>query len=63
MLNQLSKKGNYQITGLDISRSFVKIARKNATEAGVKIDFREGKIDVNGIGFQVWLEKRVDTQK
>jgi ubiquinone/menaquinone biosynthesis C-methylase UbiE len=39
---ELAKLGNYQITGLDISKSFVEIARKNATEAGLKIDFREG---------------------
>jgi ubiquinone/menaquinone biosynthesis C-methylase UbiE len=39
---ELAMLGRYQITGLDISRSFVEIARRNATEAGYKIDFREG---------------------
>ena len=39
---ELAKLGNYQITGLDISKSFVEIARKNAAKAGLKIDFREG---------------------
>jgi ubiquinone/menaquinone biosynthesis C-methylase UbiE len=39
---ELAKLGNYQITGLDISRTFVEIARRNAAEAGLKIDFREG---------------------
>jgi ubiquinone/menaquinone biosynthesis C-methylase UbiE len=39
---ELTKLGKYQITGLDISKSFVEIARKNAAEAGLKIDFREG---------------------
>jgi ubiquinone/menaquinone biosynthesis C-methylase UbiE len=39
---ELAKLGKYQITGLDISKSFVEIARKNAKEAGYKIDFREG---------------------
>src|SRR5919109_1455846 len=39
---ELAKLGNFQITGLDISKSFVEIARKNAAEAGVRIDFREG---------------------
>src|SRR6266487_1772407 len=39
---ELAKLGNFQITGLDISKSFVEIARKNAAEAGFKIDFREG---------------------
>jgi ubiquinone/menaquinone biosynthesis C-methylase UbiE len=39
---ELAKLGRYQISGLDISRSFVEIARRNAREAGYKIDFREG---------------------
>jgi ubiquinone/menaquinone biosynthesis C-methylase UbiE len=39
---ELAKLGNYKVTGLDISKSFVEIARKNAVEAGLKIDFREG---------------------
>ena len=39
---ELAKLGNFQIAGLDISKSFVKIARKNADEAGLNIDFREG---------------------
>lgn len=39
---ELAKLGNFQITGLDISKSFVEIARKNAAGAGLKIDFREG---------------------
>jgi ubiquinone/menaquinone biosynthesis C-methylase UbiE len=39
---ELAKLGNYQITGLDISKSFVEIARRNAEKAGLKIDFREG---------------------
>jgi ubiquinone/menaquinone biosynthesis C-methylase UbiE len=39
---ELAKLGNFQITGLDISKSFVEMARKNAAEAGFKIDFRQG---------------------
>lgn len=39
---ELAKLGSYQITGLDISRSFVEIARRNAREAGLQIDFRQG---------------------
>jgi ubiquinone/menaquinone biosynthesis C-methylase UbiE len=39
---ELAKLGNYQITGLDISETFVEIARANAAEAGVRIDFRRG---------------------
>lgn len=39
---ELARLGNFQITGLDISKSFVEIARNNAAKAGLKIDFREG---------------------
>lgn len=39
---ELAKLGGYRITGLDISRTFVEIARRNATEAGVEVDFRQG---------------------
>jgi len=39
---ELARLGKYKITGLDISKSFVEIARKNAAEAGLNIDFREG---------------------
>jgi ubiquinone/menaquinone biosynthesis C-methylase UbiE len=39
---QLAKRGRYQVTGLDISRSFVRIARENAARAGAEIDFQHG---------------------
>jgi ubiquinone/menaquinone biosynthesis C-methylase UbiE len=39
---ELARLGDYQITGLDISRTFVEIARRNAGDAGVKVDFRQG---------------------
>lgn len=39
---ELAKLGSYQITGLDISKSFVEIARRNAKQAEVEVDFREG---------------------
>src|SRR5215211_1579751 len=39
---ELAKLGDYQIAGLDISKSFVEIARRNAAESGLKIDFRQG---------------------
>lgn len=39
---ELARLGNFQITGLDISKSFVEIAHRNAAQAGLKIDFREG---------------------
>lgn len=37
-----AKTGHYSITGLDLSRTFVEIARKKAAEAGVHVDFRQG---------------------
>jgi ubiquinone/menaquinone biosynthesis C-methylase UbiE len=39
---ELAKLGNYKITGVDISETFVEIARANAAEANVKVDFRRG---------------------
>lgn len=39
---ELAKLGDYQITGLDISETFVDIARANAAKAGVQVDFRRG---------------------
>lgn len=39
---ELAQLGNYEITGLDISKSFVEIARRNAVEARLKIEFRQG---------------------
>jgi ubiquinone/menaquinone biosynthesis C-methylase UbiE len=39
---EIAKLGAYRITGLDISDSFVKIARSNAESAGVDVDFRLG---------------------
>jgi ubiquinone/menaquinone biosynthesis C-methylase UbiE len=39
---ELAKLGPYSITGLDISKSFVRIATDNARRAGVNIEFRLG---------------------
>ncbi len=39
---ELAKLGDYRISGLDISRSFVEIARRNAAQARVHVDFRLG---------------------
>jgi ubiquinone/menaquinone biosynthesis C-methylase UbiE len=39
---ELAKLGNFAITGLDISHTFVEIARKKASDAGVRVDFRQG---------------------
>jgi ubiquinone/menaquinone biosynthesis C-methylase UbiE len=39
---ELAKLGKFQVTGLDISKSFVEIAQAKAKEAGVAVDFRLG---------------------
>lgn len=39
---ELAKLGGYQVTGLDISASFVRIAADNAKKAGVDVEFRQG---------------------
>jgi ubiquinone/menaquinone biosynthesis C-methylase UbiE len=39
---ELAKLGSYRIIGLDISKSFVRIATENALQAGVEVTFREG---------------------
>jgi ubiquinone/menaquinone biosynthesis C-methylase UbiE len=39
---ELAKLGTYRITGLDISHTFVEIAGKKASEAGVDVEFRQG---------------------
>ncbi|WP_433434139.1 class I SAM-dependent methyltransferase [Nonomuraea sp. CA-141351] len=38
----LARTGDYAVTGLDISETFVEIARSKAAEAGVEVDFRLG---------------------
>jgi ubiquinone/menaquinone biosynthesis C-methylase UbiE len=40
----LAKTGKYNITGMDISADFVEICKKNAAEAGVSVDFRQGNV-------------------
>jgi len=39
---ELARLGSYRITGLDISRTFVKMAAKKAAESGVKAEFLQG---------------------
>lgn len=39
---ELAKLGNYQVRGLDISQTFVEIARQNAAKAGVQVEFLRG---------------------
>ena len=38
----LAKGGRYHVSGLDISKTFVQIERKNAQAAGVSVDFHLG---------------------
>jgi len=39
---ELARLGRHQVTALDISRTFVEIARRNAAQAGVPVAFQEG---------------------
>lgn len=39
---EMARPGRVQVTGLDISRTFVRIASENADRAGVPVDFRQG---------------------
>lgn len=39
---ELARHGKYQVVGVDISKTFVKMARENARKAGVAVDFRQG---------------------
>jgi ubiquinone/menaquinone biosynthesis C-methylase UbiE len=42
MAIELAKLGDYRVVGLDISRSFVEMAARNAQEAGVAVTFQHG---------------------
>jgi ubiquinone/menaquinone biosynthesis C-methylase UbiE len=39
---EIARLGRFNVTGLDISRTFVEIATENARAAGVSVDFRQG---------------------
>ncbi len=41
---ELAKLGKFKIIGLDISKDFVEIARRNAKEAGVEVEFQQGSV-------------------
>ena len=47
---ELAKLGNYQVQGLDISKTFVEIATRNAKDAGVDAAFQHG--DAANMPFQ-----------
>jgi ubiquinone/menaquinone biosynthesis C-methylase UbiE len=39
---ELARSGKYKVTGLDVSKTFVELARKNAAKAGVQPEFLRG---------------------
>jgi len=41
---EIARLGGFQVTGLDISRTFVEIAAENARQAGVAVEFRQGDV-------------------
>ena len=41
---ELARRGKFRVTGLDLSRTFVGIARENAATSGVVVDFQEGDV-------------------
>jgi ubiquinone/menaquinone biosynthesis C-methylase UbiE len=47
---ELAKLGAFKIAGIDISRSFIRVATANAAQAGVCIEFCEG--DAAALPFQ-----------
>src|SRR5262249_29582343 len=41
---EMARLGRVHVTGLDISRTFVEIARENARQAGLTVEFRQGDV-------------------
>lgn len=41
---EMARLGRFDVTGLDISRSFVEIASENARQTAVSVDFRQGDV-------------------
>ena len=39
---EMAKSGKFQVTSLEISKTFVELGRKNAVDAGVAVDIHEG---------------------
>lgn len=39
---EMAKGGAYRVTGLDVSRTMVELAQRNAADAGVDVAFRQG---------------------
>lgn len=42
---EIARPGRFQVTALDISRTFVEIATGNARKAGVRVDFQHGNVE------------------
>lgn len=40
--SEMARLGRFHVTGLDISHTFVEIAKENARQAGVNVDFQQG---------------------
>ena len=47
---ELARRGQYEITGLDISRTFVEIATANARKASVEVRFQQGNASAMPFG-------------
>jgi ubiquinone/menaquinone biosynthesis C-methylase UbiE len=47
---ELAKLGNYEIVGLDISKTFVEIACANAAKARMRVDFCQGNVSDMSFG-------------
>jgi ubiquinone/menaquinone biosynthesis C-methylase UbiE len=41
---ELARLGSYRLAGLDISRTFIRMARENAAQGGVMVLFQEGDV-------------------
>ncbi len=41
---ELARQARYQVKGLDVSKTFVEIAKRNAEQAKVPVDFRRGNV-------------------
>jgi ubiquinone/menaquinone biosynthesis C-methylase UbiE len=39
---ELARLGGYRLAGLDISRTFIRMARESAVRCGAKVDFQQG---------------------
>ena len=49
---EIARLGRFEVTGLDVSRTFVEIGRENARKAGVTVDFRHG--DAAAVPFEAY---------